>query len=217
MSDDLRKDTGKQHEERLASLRGSKKPRTANPSALPWRRARQITQIIALLVFLTLLIVTRGGQFPSVPPSLFFRLDPLAMLASVIAGRRWVAGLALALVTLGLALVAGRVWCGWLCPLGTTLDLIHPRTRKRTRPEDVSTVSEQWRTVKYIVLLAILGAALAGNLTLLAFDPISILTRGLASFLLPGLNQATMSLERVLYNIPPLQGALDWFEVSVRT
>ncbi|MBS1245727.1 MAG: hypothetical protein H6R36_382 [Chloroflexi bacterium] len=217
MSEDLRKDTGKQHKERLVSLRGSKKPRTANPSALPWRRARQITQIIALLVFLALLIVTRGGQFPSVPPSLFFRLDPLAMLASVIAGRRWVAGLALALVTLGLALVAGRVWCGWLCPLGTTLDLIHPRTRKRTRPEDVSTVSEQWRTVKYVVLIAILGAALAGNLTLLAFDPISILTRGLASFLLPGLNQATMSLERVLYNIPPLQGALDWFEVSVRT
>jgi len=203
----------------LRVLRGSKKPRIANPSALPWRRARQITQIIALLVFLALLVVTRGGQFPSVPPSLFFRLDPLAMLASVIAGRRWVTGLALALVTLGLALIAGRVWCGWLCPLGTTLDLIRPRTRKRTRSENVSTVSEQWplRAVKYVTLIAILGAALAGNLTLLVFDPISILTRGLASFLLPGLNQVTMSLERLLYNIPPLQGALDWFEVSVRT
>src|SRR5512137_2868600 len=114
----------------LRVLRGSKKPRPANPSALPWRRTRQITQIIALLVFLALLIITRGGQFPSVPPSLFFRLDPLAMLASVIAGRRWVAGLALALVTLGLTLVAGRVWCGWLCPLGTTLDVIRPPKRK---------------------------------------------------------------------------------------
>ena len=138
MSDDLRKDTTEQREKKLVSLRvsRSKKPRTANPSALPWRRARQITQIIALLVFLALLIVTRGGQFPSVPPSLFFRLDPLAMLASVIAGRRWVAGLALALVTLGLTLVAGRVWCGWLCPLGTTLDLVRPaQTQARSRPE----------------------------------------------------------------------------------
>ena len=63
------------------------------------------------------------------------------------------------------------------------------------------------------MLIAILGAALAGNLTLMAFDPISILTRGLASFLLPGLNQATMGLEHVLYNVAPLQGALDWFEV----
>ena len=139
MSDDLRKNTTEQREKKLVSLRvlrGSKKPRIANPSALPWRRARQITQIIALLVFLALLIVTRGGQFPSVPPSLFFRLDPLAMLASIIAGRRWVAGLALALVTLGLTLVAGRVWCGWLCPLGTTLDLI-PTHAQRTRPANV--------------------------------------------------------------------------------
>jgi len=199
------------------------RPRTANPSALPWRRARQITQIIALLVFLALLIVTRGGQFPPVPPSLFFRLDPLAMLASIIAGRRWVAGLALALVTLVLTLVAGRVWCGWLCPLGTTLDLVRPRTRPHPpTPSPVPSGQERgshWplRAVKYVALIAVLGAAIGGNLTLLAFDPISILTRGLASFLLPGLNQATMSLERVLYNIPPLQGALDWFEVSVRT
>jgi polyferredoxin len=198
------------------------RPRIANPSALPWRRARQITQIIVLLVFLALLIFTRGGQFPSARgvvaiPHLFFHLDPLATLASAIAGRRWADGLPLALVTLVLTLIAGRVWCGWLCPLGTALDLIRPRKRKRSRPENVRTVSERWRTVKYVALIAILGAALAGNLTLLAFDPITILTRGLASFLLPGLNQATMSLERVLYNIPPLQGALDWFEVSVRT
>jgi MauM/NapG family ferredoxin protein len=202
----------------LRVLRGSKKPgpRPANPAALPWQRARQITQIIALLAFLALLVATRGGQFPSVPPSLFFRLDPLAMLASIIAGRRWVAGLALALVTLGWTLVAGRVWCGWLCPLGTTLDLVRLRKRARSRSRLEGVPIERWRTVKYVVLVGILGTALAGNLTLLVFDPISILTRGLASFLLPGLNQVTIGLERVLYNISPLQGVLDWFESSVR-
>jgi polyferredoxin len=220
MSDDVQKDTVERREKKLVPLRvlrESKKRRTPNPSALPWRRARQITQIIALFVFLVLLIVTRGGQFPSAPPSLFFRLDPLAMLASVIAGRRWVTGLGLALVTLGLTLVAGRVWCGWLCPLGTTLDLIRPRKRSRPATSVTWQKGSQWRTIKYIALIAVLGAALAGNLTLLMFDPISVLTRGLASFVLPGLNQATMSLERVLYNIPPLQGALDWFDISVRT
>jgi polyferredoxin len=207
-------------------LRGSKKPRIPNPSALPWRRARQITQIIAFLLFLVLLLVMRGGQFPSfggaAATPVFFRLDPLAMLASIVAGRRWVEGLALALVTIGLTLVAGRVWCGWLCPLGTTLDLIHPRGRKVKK---ASAPSERWRSVKYVVLIGILGAALApridgglaGNLTLLVFDPISILTRGLASFVLPGLNQVTIGLEKLLYNLPPLQGALDWFEESVRT
>src|SRR5512136_2981300 len=167
------------------------RPRTANPSALPWRRARQSVQLIALLAFLMLLITTRGGEFPSIGgagprllfglpanieqfqpdstrivalPHLFFPLDPLAMVASAIAGRRWVDGLALALVTLGLTLVAGRVWCGWICPLGTTLDLIRPRRRKSPRVEKAP-VSERWRSVKYIVLVGSLGAALAGNLT----------------------------------------------------
>ena len=213
----------KQSREELVPLRvlgGSRKPRIANPSALPWRRARQMTQIIALVVFLTLLLVTRGGQFPSVAGAaatpLFFRLNPLAMLASILAGRRWVEGLALALITLILTLVAGRVWCGWICPLGTILDYTHPSKRKSPRVEKAP-VSERWRSVKYVALIAILGAALAGNLSLLMFDPIGLLTRGLTSFVLPGLNQAAIGLEKVLYSVAPLQGVLDWFDVSVRT
>ncbi len=196
------------------------RPRTPDPSALPWRRARRITQIVALLIFIALLLVTRGGEFPSLGGAagapLFFRLDPLAWLASIIAGRRWVDGLALALVTLGVTLVVGRVWCGWICPLGTTLDLIRPLRKSRLVPRPEGAPTERWRAVKYVVLIAILGAALAGNLTLLAFDPISLLTRGLGSFVLPGLNRVTVGLERWLYNIEPLQGALDWLEAFVR-
>jgi len=196
----------------------TRKPRTANLSALAWRRARQVTQIVALLIFLALLLFTRGGQFPSAGnaamPHLFFHLDPLAAIASAIAGRRWVDGLAL--VTLGLTTVAGRVWCGWICPLGTVLDLIHPRLHPPTPSPVIQERESRWRTVKYVVLIGLLGAALAGNLTLLAFDPISLLTRGLTSFALPGLNQALIGLERLLYNVEPLQAALDWFESSVR-
>ena len=187
--------------------------RTPNPSALPWRRARIITQVTALVLFLALLLSTRGGEYPDAPPGLFFRLDPLAMRASFLAGREWITGLALALISVGLTLVAGRVWCGWLCPLGATLDVVRVRRRSKKQPGP----SQRWRTIKYVVLIAIIGAALAGNLTLLAFDPISITTRGLTSFFLPGLNQVTLAGERVLYNVPTLQGGLDWFESTIRT
>src|SRR5512136_191638 len=125
--------------------------RPANPTALPWRRARQITQIVALFVFLALLLVTRGGQFPSLPPSLFFRLDPLALLATLIAGRQWVSGVALGLVTLVLTLAAGRVWCGWICPLGTVLDLTSFRRPAWPRVAQGKTGRQApaiWRTVK---------------------------------------------------------------------
>jgi ferredoxin len=112
-----------------------------------------------------------------------------------------------------LTLALGRVWCGWICPLGTTLDWIGPR-RKKSQVAD--SPSARWRSVKYVALIAILGAALAGNMTLMAFDPISIITRGIASFLLPGLNQVIVGAEKVLYNIEPLAGVLDWFESSIR-
>ncbi|NTW36748.1 MAG: 4Fe-4S binding protein, partial [Syntrophobacteraceae bacterium] len=143
------------------------------------------------------------------------RTLPLAMVASVVAGRRWVDGLAWALVTLALTVALGRVWCGWLCPLGTALDLIRP-PRRKPRPKAAPPVSEKWRTVKYVALIALLGAALAGNLTLMAFDPISLLTRGLASFALPGLNRILVETERLLYNLESLTPVLDWFDVSVR-
>ena len=46
--------------------------RTPNPSALPWRRARIITQVTALVLFLALLLSTRGGEYPDAPPGLFY-------------------------------------------------------------------------------------------------------------------------------------------------
>ena len=172
-----------------------------------------MTQVVALVICVALLLATRGGAFPAVPPSLFFKLDPLAMLGSVIAARQWIGDAALALITIGLTIVVGRAWCGWICPLGTVLDLFRPRRRKARA---ATALSDRWRAVKYLVLIGILGAALAGNLTLLMFDPISVLTRGLTSFVLPGLNQVALAAERTLYDIPALQGALDWFESAVR-
>jgi polyferredoxin len=185
--------------------------RIPNPAALPWQRARQGVQLAVLAFFLALLLLTRGGEFPDVPPSLFFQFDPLAMLASLISARQWLTGLGLALVTIGVTVVAGRVWCGWICPLGTLLDLF------RWRPRRAGGSLEHWRKVKYVALLLLLGAALAGNLTLLIFDPISILTRGFASFLFPAANQASLALERLLYDTPWLQSSLDTFESAVRT
>ena len=40
----------------------------------------------------------------------------------MLAGRTWIADLALALVTVAATVAVGRVWCGWVCPLGTLLE-----------------------------------------------------------------------------------------------
>ncbi|MBK6429816.1 MAG: 4Fe-4S binding protein [Anaerolineae bacterium] len=65
-----------------------------DPSKL--RRLRQIVQIVFLLVFAFLLVKALFGRVPG----------------------SWVPLLIMTLTTAILTLVLGRVWCGWVCPLG---------------------------------------------------------------------------------------------------
>ena len=121
------------------------------------RRFRKGTQI----VFMVFYIISLGA-------TPFFLLDPLAALASTIAARALISSMIMALFTVVITLMWGRVWCGWICPLGTLLDWIRfPRTRERAL-----SLSPHWKTVKYLILFFILTGALFGSLTLMILDPI---------------------------------------------
>ncbi|MBI2939620.1 MAG: 4Fe-4S binding protein [Chloroflexi bacterium] len=177
-----------------------------------WRHARQAAQALALLLFLYLALETRQGVTPALPHDLFFRLDPLAGLAAMLAGRRWIVSLALGLATLALAVAAGRAWCGWLCPMGTVLDWTRLQ-RTRTGEKDLPA---GWRQVKHVLLLVILFAALWGNLTLLVLDPITLLFRTVAVAVLPALDVLVTGAERTLYALEPLRDPLLAFDGLVR-
>jgi ferredoxin len=111
-----------------------------------------------------------------------------------------------------LTLALGRVWCGWLCPLGTTLDLF-PLRRRRNKGEGPS---DAWRGAKYALLLTILAAALLTNLTLMIFDPLTILFRTLTLSIWPALDQIVTGAEVALYGIPWLRPAVSAFDGLVR-
>lgn len=181
-------------------------------TAKNWRRIRQAVQILALLLFLYLVLGTRQGLPTFLPHDLFFRLDPLAGIAAMLAGRRWIAALALGLVTLALTVLLGRVWCGWLCPMGTLLDW----TRLRKPRANDAELPGVWRQVKHFLLFAILFAALMGNLTLLVLDPITLLFRTTTAAVLPAANALITAAEHALYNIGPLQAPLEGFDRLIR-
>lgn len=176
------------------------------------RRIRQIVQALFFGLFVALLFAGLQRQAASAWADLFFRANPLSALTAMLASRSWLHGFEWALAILGLTIVFGRVWCGWICPTGTLLEWISFRSaRKRAKA-----ISPRWRTVKYVLLVLILILALFGNLSLLIFEPLALFTRTMTIAVIPGLNYAVNASEHALYPLTFLQPAIDWLESALR-
>ncbi len=171
------------------------------------RRLRPLVQLAALLLFLALALAI--GRTDFLPADLFFRLDPLVGLAHMLSARQVVPGLlAGTVIALVAALLLGRAWCGWLCPLGTVLDWTPAR---RTHPKDRD-LSPRWRQSKYFLLVLLAVLAAFGNLSFLVFDPLTLLYRTLATVLWPAGHALLWQTEMLLYRVPLLQSAIDAVE-----
>jgi MauM/NapG family ferredoxin protein len=192
------------------------------------RRIRQAVQILALVLYLGLFFAALGRWDIYPLSNWFFRLDPLTALATMLADRAWIPRLGWALIIVGVTLLLGRVWCGWLCPLGTLLEWVRfPQAARRRAGKEARFSAKQpaaersegktgLRAIKIILLLLILAMALFGNLTLLLLDPITLLTRALTTAILPALNYAVSAVERSLYLVPGLAPGVDWIEQGLR-
>lgn len=177
-----------------------------------WVTVRKVVQYASLLVFLALFVASRrGGWLPGLV-NVPMRLDPLVVLANLLSSRIFLAGSSLALLTILLTLVFGRAWCGWLCPMGTVLDLFSLKHWRRDRPAP----GETWRVVKYGLMITILVAALMGNLALLALDPLTLLFRTLTTSLWPALERLLTWSETLLYDVPFFSGVVSTLDSWLR-
>ncbi len=147
---------------------------------------RRSVQLFCLLGFLWLFLQTeyRGLDELPYPVSLLFRLDPLAALADLLApGPFSLASLWPALLLLVLTAIFGRFFCGWICPLGTTLDGCGKLVGRGS-----GALKRGWRQVKYLLLFAMSVAALFGVQLLGLFDPLAIFLRSLTLSIYPAYN-----------------------------
>jgi MauM/NapG family ferredoxin protein len=176
-----------------------------------WVWTRRAVQTLFLLAFLYLLLVTVQGVTGRLPSDLFFYLDPLNGMASMLAGRTWIAPMALGIFTVVLAVIIGRAWCGWICPIGTILDWT-PSRRNLEKPG----ISPVWSQGKYFLFFVVIIGAALGSLTLNVLDPITLLFRTLASGILPGLNWAIEGVASWLYNVGALRPAVSWVDGALR-
>jgi polyferredoxin len=109
----------------------------------------------------------------------------------------------LALVTVALTLLLGRVFCGWICPLGTTFNLISS-FRGDSLKEQIRTGQwSKWQKSKYLLLIGLLAAGLSGLHLAGIFDPIPLFYRTMATTIYPAFSWGTEQLFTWLYNWNP--------------
>ncbi len=119
-----------------------------------------------------------------VAAELFLIIDPLVSFSTAIAVRSWVWSLTSAAIILMACVLIPRGFCGYLCPLGTVIDLfdwsVGARITRFRVPDD-----GWWVHIKYYVLLAIVVAAACGVLISGLFAAIPVITRGMLFTLAP--------------------------------
>ena len=207
---DGREAAGAAHDDDAGGAASTPRRRTGGWNAARW--ARRTVQVLTFVIFVYLLFAGLQRLDPQPYASIFFRFDPLAALATMLAARAWLAPFALAFITLGLTLALGRVWCGWICPMGTLLGWLRFRSARRM----AGGVPSAFRRVKYVLLGVIVVLAALANLTLLVLDPLSLLTRTLTTSVIPGFVYVVDALERAGMRWGPTVGVVTWVEDQFR-
>jgi len=167
-------------------------------SELTLTHGRRIVQGLFLALFLFLFIQTesKGADELGWPVKLFLDFDPLIVLTTFLASHRVEGLFWLSFILVGLTLLLGRVFCGWVCPLGTLNNLAGSLRKKRPRAPGPG-----WFRVKYSLLVGLLASSLFGVQLAGILDPLSLTIRSFSLALYPAMSYAVTSLFDAVYRL----------------
>ncbi len=147
-------------------------------------KIQRTTQISACLFFWYLLWQSLFPLSHSlVPVDIFLRLDPIVATLIPLATQSFIPSLLLGLACIVITIFFGRLFCGYICPLGSTLDAAHALLKSRKRP--LVSVHTSLKQVKYLFLCILSVTAFFGVNHIFWGSPIALITRFYALLIHP--------------------------------
>lgn len=164
------------------------------------RRYFQVFFFVIFFIFLTLTVWPLGRVYLGA----FLLADPLVTINSLVNGVfKW--EMMAALVVIVSPFLLGRVFCGYVCPMGFIVELTSQRDR---RPPETPVLNASRKAPPFILGISLVLLTF-GVATYLVFDPLVLLTRSSATLLYPLLDRLARLSGDILYLITPLRPAID--------
>ena len=138
---------------------------------IPFRRT---FQIISLAVFVLLLFLSAFRAAAMTNMDLFLRLDPIIFAGTVLSSKTLSLIFLPAVIVLISVPILGRIFCGYICPMGTTIDGADKIFGDFKKPK---IRSGKLKNIKYYLFSFIAGAALLGVSFVFTASPLSLITR----------------------------------------
>jgi len=177
------------------------------------RSIRRGVQTAFLLLFFYLILRTAQPLEVRIPVNIFLRSSPVLAITAMLSARAFMAVFLPALIVLALTLAFGRVFCGWVCPFGTTLDASDRFLSKfRRKKSSDAAVQPPYHTVKYALLAVLVISAIFGLQVAGWFDPICIATRTYGIAMYPYFNFVGEHTLRWARGTNLLPGLVSWLD-----
>jgi polyferredoxin len=188
---------------------GSGLPARTTIQVLVWVRRASQAGFLGLFLYFLFQTAFRGSFASSadarvrlpLPVEGFLLVDPFVAAMTVLSTHTVYRGLLWSLGLLGLTLVFGRVFCGWICPFGTLhhfFGWIFPSRYGRGNQRVESNKTYPRQRVKYYLLYAFLAAAVTGSAVGGLFDPICVAVRAIGLAVIPAAQWIVVGLSSLL-------------------
>lgn len=159
---------------------------------------RRASQGLFLLLFLFLFIQTesKGADVLGYPVKFFLNFDPLILFTTALSAHTVERAFYLSFLVIAGTIFLGRVFCGWVCPLGTLNNMVG--SLKTSRPPHLY---ENRHRIKYYILIFLIASSLFTLQLVGIMDPLSLLIRSLSTGIFPAFNYGVRSFFDTIYSL----------------